>query len=74
MGVHPEPRRGVDLDDGPAGLADGLGDVRREEVDAGNVQADDARRLFGDLHVVLVGVPGPVDRDAPGRHVPGGGQ
>ncbi len=74
MGVHPEPRRGVDLDDGPTRLAHRLGDVGREEVDAGDVQAHDARRLFGDLHVVLVRVPGAVDRDAPRRHVAGGGQ
>ena len=72
MRVHAEPRSRVDLDDRAAGLADGLGDVGREEVDARHVEPDDARRLFGDLHVVLVRVPRAIDRDPTGRHVAGG--
>ena len=52
----------------------GCGDVGREEVDAGDVETDDPRRLLGDLDVVLVRLPGAVDRDAAGRHVAGGGE
>jgi len=39
--VHPEAGRGVDLDDRAAGLADGCGDVRADEVDPGDVEPDD---------------------------------
>ena len=47
----------------------GLRDVGREEVDPRDVEPDDARGLLGDLHVVLVRLPRPVDRDAAGGHV-----
>ena len=71
VGVHPEPGRGVDLADRAAGLAHGRGDVGADEVDAGDVEPDEARGLLGDLDVVGVGVEGAVDRDAAGRHVAG---
>src|SRR5256712_2916464 len=57
-----------------AGLAHRLADVGREEVDAGDVEADRARRLFRDLDVVVVRLHGAVDRDAAGGHVGGGRQ
>ena len=57
-----------------AGLADGLGDVGADEVDAGDVEADDARGGLGDLDVVRVRLQGPVDRRAAGRHVAGQGE
>ncbi len=69
--MHPETRRGVDLADGAAGLAHRLGDVRTQEIDSGDVQADHPGRLFGDIHIVRMRLEGPVDRDAPGRHVSG---
>ena len=69
--VHPEARGGVDLDDAAADLADRVGDVDGHEVDAGDVEADNAGRLLGDLDVVRVGFEGPVDRDTAGRHVGG---
>ena len=72
--VHPEPGCRVHLDDRAAGLADGLRDVGREEVDPGHVEADDPGRLLGDLDVVLVRLPGAVDRDAARRHVAGLGE
>jgi hypothetical protein len=71
VGVHPEAGGGVDLDDAAAGLADGTGDVRGDQVDPGHVEADDHRRLAGDLGVVGVDVVGPVDGGAAGRHVAG---
>jgi hypothetical protein len=71
MRVHPEPRGGVHLDDRASRLADGLRDVGSEEIDPGDVEPDDARGLLGDLDVLLVSLPRPVDRDATGRHVPG---
>ena len=71
VGVHPEPRSGVDLADRAAGLAHRRGDVRADEVDAGDVEPDEPGRLLGDLDVVGVGVEGAVDRDAAGRHVAG---
>ena len=74
MGVHPEPGRGVDLDDRAAGLADRGRDVRADEVDAGDVEPDDLRRGLGDLDVVGVGLDGPVDRRAAGGHVAGQGE
>ena len=61
VGVHPEAGRRVDLDDRAAGLADRHGDVRADEVDAGDVEADDPGRRLGDLDVVGVGL------DASGR-------
>jgi hypothetical protein len=41
VGVHPEAGRGVDLADRAAGLAYREGDVRADEVDAGDVEPDD---------------------------------
>ena len=64
VGVHPEAGRGVDLDDRAAGLADGGRDVRADEVDAGDVEADDPGGRLGDLDVVGVGLDRPVDRRA----------
>ena len=69
VGVHPEPGRGVDLDDPAARLADGRRDVRADEVDAGHVEPDDLCRGLGDLDVVRVGLDRAVDRRAAGRHV-----
>ena len=54
VGVHPEAGRGVDLDDGAALLAHRHGDVGHDEVDAGDVQADDPRGGLGDLDVLGV--------------------
>jgi hypothetical protein len=72
MRVHPEPRGGVHLDDRAARLPDRLRDVGGEEVDPRDVEPHDARGLLGDLDVLLVGLPRPVDRDPTGRHVPRG--
>ena len=69
VGVHPETGCGVDLADAAAGLADRLGDVGADEVDAGDVETDHPGRLLGDVDVVRVRLEGPVDRDATGRHV-----
>ena len=69
--VHAEPRRRVHLDDRAAGLPDGLRDVRREEVDPRDVEPDDPSGLLGDLDVLLVRLPRPVDRGAAGGHVAG---
>ena len=49
----------------------GRGDVRDDEVDAGDVEADHLRRRLGDLDVVGMGLDGAVDRGAAGRHVAG---
>ena len=57
-----------------AGLADGLADVGADEVDPGDVEADDAGRRLGDLDVVGVGLHRPVDRGPAGRHVAGQGE
>ncbi len=69
-----KPGRGVDLDDRAAGLAHGRGDVGTDEVDAGDIEADDPRRRLGDLDVVGVRLDRPVDRRAAGRHVAGQGE
>ncbi len=69
--VHPEPRRGVHLDDRAAGLPHRKGDVRREEVDPGDVEPDDAAGFLRDLDVVFVCLPRAVDRDPTGGHVAG---
>ena len=69
VGVHSEAWRRIDLDDRAALLAHGHGDVGRDEVDAGDVEADDARRRLGDLDVVRVRLVRAIDRRAAGRHV-----
>src|SRR5580765_2074508 len=74
MGVHPEAWRGVDLDDRAAGLANRRGDVRADEVDPGDVEADDLSRRLGDLDVVRMRLDRPVDRRPAGRHVAGQGE
>ena len=71
VGVHPEPRRRVDLADRAAGLAHRLGDVGADEVDARDVEADHPGGLLGDLDVLRVRLEGAVDRDAAGAHVAG---
>ena len=52
----------------------GRRDVGADEVDAGDVEPDDPGRRLGDLDVVRVGLDGPVDRRAAGRHVAGQGE
>ena len=47
----------------------GVRDVGADEVDAGDVEADDARRGLRDLDVVRVGLHRPVDGRAAGGHV-----
>src|SRR6187397_813090 len=71
MGVHPEARRRVDLDDPPAGLAERKPDVRTDEVDAGDIEPHDARGKLGDLDVVGMGLFRAVDADTAGAHVAG---
>jgi hypothetical protein len=46
----------------------------RDEVDTGDVQADDQRRASCDLGIVRVDLVGPVDRRAAGGEVGGGAQ
>ena len=50
---------------------DRLGDVGRDEVDAGNIQPDDHGRLTSDFDIVRMDVVGPVDRGSAGAHVAG---
>ena len=52
--VHAESGRGVDLADAAADRAVALGDVRRQEIDAADVEADRANRAH--RHVAVVGV------------------
>ena len=70
--MHPETWGCVHLDDGAAGLAHGLGDVGREEVDAATSSPTTRGGLLGDLDVLFVRLPGSVDRVATGGHVAGG--
>jgi hypothetical protein len=51
-----------------------VGDVRADEVDPGNIEADHPCGLFGDLHVVRVCVERAVHRDTAGGHVAGQGE
>ena len=56
--VHQQAGAGVDLDDGAAGLVQRAANVGRDQIDAGDVQPDDARRqggIGGDVGVHLVG-------------------
>ena len=56
--VHQQAGAGVDFDDGAALLQHGLADVLQHHVDAGNVQADGARRhdgVVGHVGVDFVG-------------------
>ena len=61
--VHQQAGAGVDLDDRAAGLVQRARDVGGDQIDAGDVQADDARgqaHLVGDIRMHVVGA---VDRD-----------
>ena len=69
--VHAESRCRVDLDDPAAGLAHRHADVGADQVDAGDVEADDLRGQLGELDVVGVRLLGPVDADPAGAHVAG---
>ncbi len=71
VGMHPEPRRRVDLHDPATGLPHRLADVGTDEVDPGDVQPHDPRRELGDLRVVRVNLLGAVDADPAGAHVAG---
>ena len=68
-GVHAEAGRGVDLDDRAARLLVAAGDVRRDEVDAADVEADRLDRPLGHDAVVVVDDVRLVDRGAAGREV-----
>jgi hypothetical protein len=69
--VHPQARRRVDFDDGAAVVGDGRLQRRRDDVDAADVQSDDARHPFHQELVVGVDVVGHVDGRAAGRQVGG---
>ncbi len=71
VSMHAEARPGVDLADRPTAGADTLGNVGRDEIDAGDVQPHHHCRLTGDLHVVRMNFVGTVDRRAAGTHVSG---
>ena len=47
--VHQQAGTGIDLDDGAPLLCERLRDVFANEVDAGDVETDDARRQCGDF-------------------------
>jgi hypothetical protein len=72
--VHAKAGGGVDLADAAAELAVRTGDVRGDEVDAGDVEADRVRGA--DRHLAVVGVDdvGEVDRGAAGAQVAGRAQ
>ena len=74
VGVHPEARSRVDLDDRPALLAYRDADIGHDEVDARDVQADDPGGSLGNLDVVRVGLGSAVDGRAAGRHVARGSE
>ncbi len=67
--MHAEPWRGVDLDDAAARLGDRASDVRRQEVDAGDVQAHDRGRAPRDHGVGGMDHIGPIDGRTAGRQV-----
>ena len=69
--VHAEAWCGVDLHDPAAGLPHRHADVGADQVDAGDVEADDLRGQLGELDVVGVRLLGPVDADPAGAHVAG---
>ena len=72
--VHAEAGRGVDLDDRSSYFPITAGDVRRDEVDAADVEADRLDSPLGHHPVVLVDGVGPVGRGAAGRQVAGQAQ
>jgi hypothetical protein len=72
--VHAKARGGVDLADPAADLAVGAGDVRGDEVDAGDVEADRAGGPDRHLAVVRVDDVGEVDGGAAGAEVAGAAQ
>jgi hypothetical protein len=71
MLVHPNARRGVDLEDHRVVLAEGNGDVRGEHVDAGDVEADDAGSHLTRRDVVGMHLVGAIDRGSPRGQVCG---
>ncbi len=71
VGVHPEAGRGVHLDDRAALLANRHGDVRDDEVDAGDVQANHPGGRLRDLGVLGMSFERAVDRGPARRHVAG---
>ncbi len=63
LDVHQQARASVDLDDGAAGLGEGSPDVGRDDIDASDVEADDARRQTGLRGHLGVDLGGAVDGD-----------
>jgi hypothetical protein len=72
--MHAEAWSCIDFYDSAAGLADGLGNVGANEIDAGDVEADDLGSASGDQGILGMDVIGAVDCGAPGRKVGSGAQ
>ena len=74
MGVHAETGTGVHLADRTTLVLHGNRDVVDDEVDASDIQADNLRRLLGDLDIVGMDLVGTIDRNTAGGHVAGQAQ
>ncbi len=72
--MHAESGRGVDFHNAAAGLDDRLGDVGGQEVDPGDVKADDAGGPAGDQGIGRMDDVGAIDGPPAGRKIGGGAQ
>jgi hypothetical protein len=71
MGVHPNARRRVHLENHRVVLAERYGDVFGKHVDAGDVETDDRGGHLASGDVVRMDLVGPVDRRAAGGQIRG---
>ncbi len=69
--VHPKARGGVNFDDCTAVFADRYGDVGTNEIDSGNIKADDAGSPFGNKDVVGMNNIGAINSGAASTEVGG---
>lgn len=67
--MHAQPRRGVDLDDRSAGLGEGLRNVRRKDIESGDVESDDCSGALSHRAIGWMDLIGAIDGFSAGGKV-----
>ena len=69
--MHAEPGACVYFHDSATDFGERLCDIRRDDVDPGNIETDDPRSAPRDPFIFVMQVAGAIDRGAAGGHIRG---